>query len=139
MICPRCRTETWCRSPPTSGGDAFSWSTPGAAAACSRRTPMRQSKSFEKKPRAAWALPALLASGCIGVSQPKADASAPSKDALSACPGGLVPAADGLIDDFEDGDNQGALEAGRDGYWYTAHDDLGSEYSIPAQGFATAD
>jgi Carbohydrate binding domain (family 11) len=101
---------------------------------------MRQSKSFEKKlSRAVWPLPLLLASGCIGVSQPKLDASAPSKDVLSACPGGLVPAADGLLDDFEDGDNQGSLEAGRDGYWYVSHDSLGSEVSIPAQGFATAD
>jgi len=81
----------------------------------------------------------LLSSGCIGVSQPKVDASAPSKEALSGCPGGLVPAADGLIDDFEDGDNQTTLEAGRDGYWYTAHDSLGSEYTIPAQGFSTAE
>lgn len=84
-------------------------------------------------------LPALLGSACIGVSQPRPDASAPSSDALSACPGGLVPAADGLIDDFEDGDNQGALEGGRDGYWYTAADSLGSEYTIPAGGFASSE
>jgi hypothetical protein len=111
---------------------------------------MRQSKWFEKNPSAAglrsvtrwlWAgvLPVVFASGCIGVSQPKADASAPSSNALSACPGGLVPAADGLLDDFEDGDNQGALEAGRDGYWYTSHDSLGSEITIPTGGFATAE
>lgn len=81
----------------------------------------------------------LGALGCVGVSQPKPDKSAPSSDALSACPGGLVPAADGLIDDFEDGDNQASAEGGRDGYWYTAKDDQGSEYTIPAQGFATAE
>jgi hypothetical protein len=79
------------------------------------------------------------ATGCIGVSQPRPDKSAPSSDALAACPGGLVPAADGLIDDFEDGDNQASAEGGRDGYWYTAHDDQGSEYTIPAQGFSTSE
>jgi len=101
---------------------------------------MRQSRPFSKKPSAALcALPLLIASGCIGVSQPKPDASAPSTAALSSCPGGLVPAADGLVDDFEDGDNQGTLEAGRDGYWYTAHDSLGSEFTIPAQGFQSSE
>jgi hypothetical protein len=114
---------------------------------------MRQSKWFEKATngvatgsgnaapslRLSVVLLPLLASACIGVSQPKADASAPSKEALSACPGGLVPAADGLLDDFEDGNSQGTPEAGRDGSWYTAHDSLGSEFTIPAQGFATAE
>lgn len=102
---------------------------------------MPQSKWFVNGVGAAgaWLLPLLLGSGCIGVSQPKADASAPSKEALSGCPGGLAPAADGLLDDFEDGNNQGAQEAGRDGYWYTAHDSMGSEFEIPAQGFAPAE
>jgi hypothetical protein len=95
---------------------------------------MFQSKSF-----AGCLLLAVCASGCVGVSQPVPDASAPSAAVLSGCPGGLVPVADGLVDDFEDGDNQGTLEAGRDGYWYTAHDSLGSDFEIPAQGFSTSE
>lgn len=112
---------------------------------------MRQFKWFEKASygvatgsgtAALWrsaCLVSLLASACIGVSQSKVPASAPSKEVLSACPGGLAPAANGLLDDFEDGDNQGTLEDGRDGYWYTSHDSLGSEFTLPAQGFATAE
>jgi hypothetical protein len=78
-------------------------------------------------------------SACIGVSQEKVDATAPSAEALSGCPGGLVPAADGNVDDFEDGNNQTNVEGGRDGYWYTAKDNNGSTYEIPAEGFATSE
>jgi hypothetical protein len=107
---------------------------------------MQESRSFENKSGRGSVLQLALgvlllpfAVGCIGVSQPKADASAPSKDALAACPGGLAPAADGAIDDFEDGDNQGTLEAGRDGYWYVAKDSQGTEVSVPETGFSVAD
>src|SRR5262245_45312007 len=82
---------------------------------------------------------AFASSGCIGVSQEKVDASAPSADALSTCPGGFVVAADGNVDDFEDGNNQTNVEGGRDGYWYTAKDSQGSTYEIPAEGFATSE
>jgi hypothetical protein len=80
-----------------------------------------------------------LTVGCIGVSQPKADPSAPSSTALAACPGGFVPAADGNVDDFEDGNNQTNQEGGRDGYWYTAKDSNGSTFEIPAEGFTTSE
>jgi hypothetical protein len=45
---------------------------------------------------------------------------------LKACAAGTRPAEDGTIDDFEDGDNQLTKIAGRDGYWFTSHDDKGS-------------
>ena len=43
-----------------------------------------------------------------------------------ACSGKTQPAADGVIDDFEDGDSQLSKLDGRDGYWFTSHDDKGS-------------
>jgi hypothetical protein len=76
---------------------------------------------------------------CVGVSQQKADPTAPSEAVMSACPGGLLPAGDGNIDDFEDGNNQTNVEGGRDGYWYTAKDNQGSAYEIPAGEFATSE
>lgn len=87
----------------------------------------------------AFACASVLVVGCIGVSQPKVDASAPSDDALAACPGGFGPAEDGSVDDFEDGDNQTSLQGGRDGYWYTAKDDMGTTIEIPSAGFSTSD
>jgi hypothetical protein len=99
---------------------------------------MNQSKSTPRIATVAL-VAGLLSSGCIGVSQQKVDASAPSEDALAACPGGLTPAADGNIDDFEDGNNQATQEAGRDGYWYTAKDSQGSTFTVPAEGFSTSE
>ena len=62
----------------------------------------------------------LLLSGCItspvwehGTTKAAIEAK------LEACP-------DGLIDDMEDGDNQIAKRAGRDGYWYSSRDPWGS-------------
>jgi len=81
---------------------------------------------------------ATLYVGCIGVSQQKVDTSAPSEDALAACPAGFAAAADGNVDDFEDGDRQGTPEGGRDGSWYTAADPNGSAVELPPQdGFTT--
>jgi hypothetical protein len=69
-----------------------------------------------------------LASGCIGVSAnrgtPGAIGGNPAD--LAVCRSGVRPADDGLIDDFEDGNTQSALEAGRDGYWWPKKDDNGS-------------
>lgn len=87
--------------------------------------------------RALLASSVALFAGCIGVSQQKVDASAPSADALAACPGGFAPAADGNVDDFEDGNKQGTVEGGRDGYWYTAADPNGSVVEIPTDPFTT--
>jgi len=50
----------------------------------------------------------------------------PEADRVKACPSGLGPSADGLIDDFEDGDNQLSKTADRGGYWYTSRDPAGS-------------
>lgn len=102
---------------------------------------MKQSKSSLKNAGRCSAARGLLASagallwGCIGVSQQKVDASAPSEDALAACPGGFAPAADGNVDDFEDGNKQASVEGGRDGYWYTAADPNGSVVEIPTDPF----
>jgi hypothetical protein len=82
---------------------------------------------------------ACCASACIGVSQRQDEPTAASAEVLSSCPGGLVPAADGNVDDFEDGNNQTNVEGGRDGYWYTAKDSQGSTFEIPVEGFATAE
>jgi hypothetical protein len=46
--------------------------------------------------------------------------------APKACGGEAKPASDGLIDNFEDEDNQLAKLGGRDGYWWTAADPNGS-------------
>src|SRR5450432_1368390 len=46
--------------------------------------------------------------------------------AVKTCPGALVPAADGLVDDLEDNNNQVQQIAGRGGYWWAAKDDKGS-------------
>ncbi len=100
---------------------------------------MYKSKSFAGRFAAVLCLSGFSPLACVGVSQPKADASAPSTAALSSCPGGLAPAADGNVDDFEDGNNQTNQEGGRDGYWYTAKDSQGSSFEVPAQGFATAE
>jgi hypothetical protein len=46
--------------------------------------------------------------------------------AIKTCAGGMKPAADGLVDDLEDGNNRVAELAGRGGYWWDAKDDKGS-------------
>jgi endoglucanase len=48
---------------------------------------------------------------------------------LKTCSGETVAAADGLVDDLEDGNGQVALVAGRSGYWYSAADPKGSTIS----------
>lgn len=78
--------------------------------------------------------------GCnIGVTQRVDTAGDLRSEAASACAGKLVFGEDGLIDDFEDGDNQGAKLAGRDGYWYTTADSAGSAIEIPSEGFSPSD
>ncbi len=84
------------------------------------------------------------ASGCCGCPQPVETATAPpalstaqplagtasaqpgTAVAVKTCPGAMVAAKDGLIDDLEDGNNQVQLTAGRAGYWWTAKDEKGS-------------
>lgn len=83
--------------------------------------------------------------GCVGGEQawkaPEAPTTPQKPDEVTSeeCSAGLAPAEDGVIDDFEDGDNRGAQEGGRGGYWYTAKDSLGSEFEIPAAGFETSE
>jgi hypothetical protein len=69
--------------------------------------------------------------GCIDASQRTATCPTGPGDtsgamALKSCTRGTKPSDDGLIDDFEDGDNQLSKVGGRDGYWFTSHDDKGS-------------
>jgi hypothetical protein len=77
-------------------------------------------------------------SGCIGVSAKPASAGAGAQVAI--CRAGAQPAADGIIDDFEDGNTQLTAAAGRDGYWYPSKDNSGSTMEpdpfAPAEGGA---
>jgi hypothetical protein len=71
----------------------------------------------------------LLAAGCIGVSQKRSVSGGVvggTGSDIKVCHAGTRPADDGLIDDFEDGNNQLASEAGRDGYWWPKKDPVGS-------------
>jgi hypothetical protein len=73
-----------------------------------------------------------LASGCVDPSQRMATCpvgpavAAGASAAPLTCPRKTGPGAEGLIDDFEDGDSQLSKIDGRDGYWFTSHDDKGS-------------
>jgi hypothetical protein len=78
----------------------------------------------------------LSSAGCIGVSQKRASAGGVvggNVADLNVCRAGMRIADDGAIDDFEDGNNQLSLEAGRDGYWYTAKDAMGSTLEMATQ------
>jgi len=59
---------------------------------------------------------------------------------FKSCRAGTRPADDGLIDDFEDGNNQVNVAGGRDGYWWSAHDPKGSTLApdpfAPSEGGA---
>jgi hypothetical protein len=68
----------------------------------------------------------MSASACIGVSQRRAAGSAQGAAVGQTCRVGTRPAVDGLVDDFEDENGQLSALAGRDGYWWTKHDDKGS-------------
>jgi len=80
---------------------------------------------------------------CVGVSQtPYVDPSAPGapgSQTLSRCPGAAVPASDGLIDDFEDGNNQVMTMGERDGYWWISKDALGTTVTEPEDSFKPGD
>jgi len=65
-------------------------------------------------------------------------AAAKADGELRACMGSLEPAEDGLIDDFEDGNAQVASLAGRDGYWWLARDNQGSQFTTPEGAFAVS-
>jgi len=74
---------------------------------------------------------ALAAAGCIGVSQsggkaPAGPTAFKPHESLKICENGVKLAADGLLDDFEDGNTQLSEIAGRNGYWWKAHDPDGS-------------
>jgi len=82
-------------------------------------------------------LTALLGMNCIDASQrtatcpnpaPAGAVAAASQTAAgpTACPKGTEPAADGVIDDFEDDDAKLSPLGGRDGYWFISHDPNGS-------------
>ncbi len=81
------------------------------------------------------ALIGLSSTACIGVSQSQGSSGARSSagptpfkadKSLQICKNGVRVASDGLIDDFEDGNTQLMVIAGRDGYWWKAHDPNGS-------------
>lgn len=69
-----------------------------------------------------------LSAGCIGVSQKKvlSGVIGGTGTDVKTCPLGMKVADDGLVDDFEDGNNQLTLDGGRDGYWWPKVDTAGS-------------
>jgi hypothetical protein len=83
------------------------------------------------------ALACVLSSGCIGVSQgggggaggaAKGPTTFKAHASLKVCPGQKTRiAANGLIDDFEDGDTRMSELDGRGGYWWKAKDEKGSD------------
>jgi hypothetical protein len=79
-------------------------------------------------------------SACIGVSQTRGAGGTPGAADVASCRLGTRPADDGLIDDFEDENTQLNVIAGRDGYWWTKHDEKGSTIGpdpfIPSEGGA---
>jgi hypothetical protein len=81
----------------------------------------------------------LLACGCIGVSQKRSVSGTVGGTGtdIKSCHAGTRLADDGLIDDFEDGNNQVASEGGRDGYWWPKKDPAGS--TIEPTPFAPSD
>lgn len=74
---------------------------------------------------------ALAATNCIDASQrmaqcPTGPAAGGDTGGPVSCAKGTKPSEDGLIDDFEDDDNQLTKVGGRDGYWFLSHDPNGS-------------
>jgi hypothetical protein len=89
-----------------------------------------------------------LGAGCVGQSQSTGASSAneaggpapgSAESKIPRCKGLPVPAVDGLIDDFEDDNNQVAAMADRDGYWWISKDTLGSTVTNPPEGFKPAE
>lgn len=68
---------------------------------------------------------------------PAPGTAAPESGAKQTCAGKTRRAADGLIDDFEDGNNQAAAAGGRDGYWFTTKADH-AVINVPAGEFKPA-
>ncbi len=72
----------------------------------------------------------LLGTACVGVSAHRSQPPDPSD--VTTCFGQIVPAGpDGLLDDFEDGNNQLAAREGRGGYWWRSADSSGSGFLTP--------
>jgi Carbohydrate binding domain (family 11) len=70
-----------------------------------------------------------VSAGCIGVSQKKIASGGivgGTGEDVKVCHAGSKVADDGLIDDFEDGNNQLSAEGGRNGYWWPKVDTAGS-------------
>jgi hypothetical protein len=72
----------------------------------------------------------LTGASCVGVSANRSNQGGGSIPVpkLRNCPTGVVPAEDGLIDDFEDGNTKTAAKAGRGGYWWKSADPKGSAF-----------
>jgi hypothetical protein len=70
-----------------------------------------------------------FSTGCIGVSAKRTGAGGPGTAPVLRCRA-FKPAADGTIDDFEDGNKQLTKLAGRSDYWYDARDKMGSTIEL---------
>jgi len=66
---------------------------------------------------------------------PAAASGGPGKPVeLAGCDGKVAPAADGLVEDFEDENTQIVKLDGRDGYWWKNADKEGAKFTVPAAG-----
>ncbi len=68
---------------------------------------------------------ALVGSSCVGVRESRVEPDGTPK-MVNYCPNGTQVAADGLLDDFEDGNTQLDPTDSRGGYWFKAADATGS-------------
>ena len=71
---------------------------------------------------------------CVEAPGSSSSGSGSGAAALKGCDGIPVPAADGLLDDFEDDDGQVTVLDGRDGYWWKNADPMGSKFTAPPDG-----
>jgi hypothetical protein len=88
---------------------------------------------------AAVAIALVAHTACVGRSASRGATPESGKSELPRCKKGIMPAVDGLIDDFEDGNNQVALMGERDGYWWVSTDTLGTKVTDPPEGFKPSD
>jgi hypothetical protein len=68
----------------------------------------------------------IVASSCIDASRQATCPVPAGQAAPKSCAAGTRPSEDGLVDDFEDGNNQVAKVGDRTGDWFTSHDPNGS-------------
>ncbi|MCL2449323.1 MAG: hypothetical protein FWD17_10270 [Polyangiaceae bacterium] len=69
---------------------------------------------------------AIVTDGCIDLSKQAVCPVPAGQTPVKVCSSGFRTTDDGLVDDFEDGDQQVSHVGDRGGYWFTSHDPNGS-------------